>query len=95
MPKLIGSLPIVKNGRKLIKSKGKFFGASVVFCLFATAMFLLILCCFSAYTGASAQAVSSGGRVVVVADFSVQIDPGSVAFMSRVVSTAQSQMPLP
>ena len=34
---------------------------------------------------------SSNGNVVVTADFNVQVDPGSVAFMSRVVSTAQSQ----
>ena len=33
----------------------------------------------------------STGELVVVADFSVPVDPGSSAFMSRVVSTAQSQ----
>ncbi len=33
----------------------------------------------------------SAGGIVVVADFSVPVDPGSSAFMSRVVSTAQSQ----
>jgi membrane-bound serine protease (ClpP class) len=38
----------------------------------------------------TAQSDSAGG-IVVVADFSVPVDPGSSAFMSRVVSTAQSQ----
>ncbi len=38
----------------------------------------------------TAQSNSTGG-IVVVADFSVPVDPGSSAFMSRVVSTAQSQ----
>ncbi len=33
----------------------------------------------------------STGKLIVVADFSVPVDPGSSAFMSRVVSTAQSQ----
>ncbi len=33
----------------------------------------------------------TSGNIVVIADFNVQVDPGSVAFMSRVVSTAQSQ----
>ena len=37
------------------------------------------------------QPAASGNRVVVIADFNVQVDPGAVAFMSRVVSTAQSQ----
>jgi len=37
-----------------------------------------------------AQSDSAGG-IVVVADFSLPVDPGSSAFMSRVVSTAQSQ----
>lgn len=38
----------------------------------------------------TAQSDFAGG-IVVVADFSVPVDPGSSAFMSRVVSTAQSQ----
>ena len=37
-----------------------------------------------------AQSETTGG-VVLVVDFSVPVDPGSSAFMSRVVSTAQSQ----
>ena len=57
-----------------------------------TALFLLVLSCFSAYVSStSAQPVSGTGNVVVIANFNVQVDPGSVAFMSRVVSTAQSQ----
>ena len=66
---------------------------------------LLILICFSLFlivalgflstsatskVTATAQSYSTGG-LVVVADFSVPVDPGSSAFISRVVSTAQSQ----
>jgi membrane-bound serine protease (ClpP class) len=41
-------------------------------------------------TAVSAQPTSSG-QAVIVADFSVPVDAGSAAFMSRVTSTAQSQ----
>lgn len=92
MPKLIGSLLIAKIGRKLFKPKRKIFGASIVFCLLVAALFLLILCCLSADAGASSiQLVSGNGNVVVIADFNIQVDPGSVSFISRVISTAQNQ----
>ncbi len=41
-------------------------------------------------TAITAQS-DSAGEIVVVADFSVPVDPGSSAFMSRVVSIAQSR----
>jgi membrane-bound serine protease (ClpP class) len=76
----------------LFKSKRKIFGGSIVFGLLLVALFVLILSCFSVYVAASsAKPISGSGNVVVIADFNVQVDPGSVAFMSRVVSTAQSQ----
>ncbi len=55
-------------------------------------VFLLVASCFSASSASvSVQPASSGGGEVVVADFDVGVDAGSAAFMSRVVSTAQSQ----
>ncbi len=48
----------------------------------------------SSFLGSSAAASTqpvASGNVVVIADFSVPVDPGSAAFMSRVVATAQSQ----
>ena len=76
----------------MFKPKRKIFGASILLCLLVAAIFLLILCCFSANAGASStQPVSGSKNVVVIADFNIQVDPGSVSFMSRVVSTAQSQ----
>ena len=92
MPKLIGSLLDSQERRKLYKPKRNIFGASIIFGLSVTVLLLLILCCFSAnVVASSAQPISGSGNVVVIADFNVQVDPGSVAFMSRVVSTAQSQ----
>lgn len=41
-------------------------------------------------TAASTQPVASG-QTVVIADFNLPVDAGSASFMSRVVSTAQSQ----
>ena len=59
--------------------------------LFVTVFFLFVASCFLCFPAVtSAQSVASG-KPVVIADFSVPVDPGSSAFMSRVVSTAQSQ----
>ena len=91
MPKLIGSLLDSQERRKMNKPKRNIFGSSIIFVFLVAALFLLVLNCFSAYVSASVQPVSGSGNVVVIADFNVQVDPGSVAFMSRVVSTAQSQ----
>jgi len=61
--------------------------------LLVAALLLLVVSSFLVCSAtASVQPVASGnGNVVVIADFNVPVDPGSVAFMSRVVSTAQSQ----
>jgi membrane-bound serine protease (ClpP class) len=92
MPKLIGALQDSQERRKLFTLKRKIFGTSIIFCLLVTALLLLITNCFSAYaTASNAQPISGDENVVVLADFNVQVDPGAVAFMSRVVSTAQSQ----
>ncbi len=74
------------------RPKRKIFGTSVILGLFAAALLLLILSCFSSSAATTPQLVASGsGNVVVIADFNIQVDPGSAAFMSRVVSTAQNQ----
>jgi membrane-bound serine protease (ClpP class) len=77
----------------MLKSKKQVFGSSIILSIFLATSLLLILSCFLASSAtASTQLVASGsGNVVVIADFNVQVDPGSAAFMSRVVSTAQSQ----
>ena len=61
--------------------------------LLAAALLLLVVSSFLVCSAtASVQPVASGnGNVVVIADFNVPVDPGSVAFMSRVVATAQNQ----
>ena len=45
----------------------------------------------AASNSAITEQSDSASGIVVIADFSVPVDPGSSAFMSRVVSTAQSQ----
>ena len=73
--------------------RGKIFRVSVILGLLVAALFLLVVssflvCSVAAFT----EPVASGnGNVVVIANFNVQVDPGSSAFMSRVVATAQSQ----
>jgi len=57
--------------------------------LFLVFLFLLLLGGFS--SSALFVKAQPSGKVVVIADFSVPVDPGSAAFMARVVSTAQSQ----
>jgi membrane-bound serine protease (ClpP class) len=58
---------------------------------------LLFVALFIALTGslllcsASAAAPQTSANEVIIADFNVQVDPGSSAFMARVVSTAQNQ----
>ena len=43
------------------------------------------------FAHASAPVPQTSGNEVIIADFSVPVDPGSSAFMARVVSTAQNQ----
>jgi membrane-bound serine protease (ClpP class) len=63
--------------------------------LLCFSLFLIVVSGFLSASAASNTAITaqsdSAGEIVVVADFSVPVDPGSSAFMSRVVSTAQSQ----
>jgi membrane-bound serine protease (ClpP class) len=71
----------------------KAFHASIILSLLCAALFLFVA---SSFLGSSSEAIiqpvaSRNGNVVLIADFNVQVDPGSVAFMSRVVATAQSQ----
>ena len=61
--------------------------------LFGVTLFILVGGSFLVCSASSAvqPAASGNGNVVVIANFDVPVDPGSSAFMSRVVSTAQSQ----
>ena len=64
------------------------------FTLIFAGLFLLILGSFAPSAAAAApiqpQASNNNG-VLIIANFNVPVDPGSSAFMSRVVSTAQGQ----
>ncbi|MGD0643327.1 MAG: nodulation protein NfeD [Candidatus Bathyarchaeia archaeon] len=77
-----------------MKLKSKVLHVSIIFGLLGLALFLLVASSFfvSSVAASSVQPEASGnGNVVVIADFNVPVDPGSAAFMSRVVATAQSQ----
>ena len=54
---------------------------------------MLVASCFISLSSAAAtvQPVESSSGIVVIANFNVQVDPGSSTFMARVVSTAQGQ----
>ncbi len=92
MPKLIGNLLVAENRRKLGKLKVKRFRASLIVGLLGLVLLLFVLSVFVASSAAeSVQPVASGsGNTVIIADFDVPVDPGSSAFMARVVTTAQS-----
>jgi membrane-bound serine protease (ClpP class) len=75
--------------RKLPKIARKVFHASRILSLLYTTLFLLAV--GSLICGNAASQPEASGNVVLVADFSVPVDAGSAAFMSRVVATAQSQ----
>jgi membrane-bound serine protease (ClpP class) len=71
--------------------KRKSFRIPVILGLFGATLLLLVVGSFLVSSAtASAQPVTSA-NVVVIADFSVPVDPGSATFMSRVVATAQSE----
>jgi membrane-bound serine protease (ClpP class) len=70
----------------------KTFHALLILSLLCAGLVLLVASSLAASSSeAINQPAASGNRVVVIADFNVQVDPGAVAFISRVVSTAQSQ----
>ncbi len=76
----------------MFTSTRKTVHASLILSLLCAGLVLLVASSLAASSSeAITQPAASGNRVVVIADFNVQVDPGAVAFMSRVVSTAQSQ----
>jgi membrane-bound serine protease (ClpP class) len=75
----------------LLKLKGKVFRVSIILGLLVAVLFLLVVSSFLGSSAAASTQPVASGNAVVIADFSVPVDPGSAAFMSRVVATAQSQ----
>jgi membrane-bound serine protease (ClpP class) len=75
----------------LLKLKGKVFRVSIILGLLVAVLFLLVVSSFIGSSAAASTQPVASGNVVVIADFSVPVDPGSAAFMSRVVTTAQSE----
>jgi membrane-bound serine protease (ClpP class) len=73
----------------------KLFRSRRTLILLCFSLFFIVVFGFLSASAASNSAITaqsdSAGGIVVVVDFSVPVDPGSSAFMSRVVSTAQSQ----
>ena len=70
----------------LLKRRFRF---SIIVGLFALALLLLLACSFLACALAQSVQPAASGNTVVIANFNVDVDPGSSAFMSRVVATAQ------
>ena len=75
----------------MLKLKGKVFRVSIILGLLVAVLFLLVVSSFFGSSAAASTQPVASGNAVVIADFSVPVDPGSAAFMSRVVATAQSQ----
>ena len=75
----------------MLKLKGKVFRVSIILGLLVAVLFLLVVSSFVGSSAAASTQPVASGNAVVIADFSVPVDPGSAAFMSRVVATAQSQ----
>ncbi|HUK84945.1 MAG TPA: NfeD family protein [Candidatus Acidoferrum sp.] len=75
----------------MLKNKTKRFLTLVILGLFVASVLLIVVSSLSGSSvAASVQPVTSGnGNTIVIADFSVPVDPGSSTFMSRVVATAQ------
>ncbi len=75
----------------MLKLKGKVFRVSIILGLLVAVLFLLVVSSFLGSSAAASTQPVASGNAVVIADFNVPVDPGSAAFMSRVVATAQSQ----
>lgn len=75
----------------MLKLKGKVFRVSIILGLLVAVLFLLVVSSFLGSSAAASTQPVASGNAVVIADFSVPVDPGSATFMSRVVATAQSQ----
>jgi membrane-bound serine protease (ClpP class) len=91
---LIGHLRLAKYRRTVPRLIPRFFRSRTLLILLCLSLFLIVVGGFlsvSATSSATATVQSDTTGVVLVADFSVPVDPGSAAFMSRVVTTAQSQ----
>jgi membrane-bound serine protease (ClpP class) len=91
MPNFIGSLLNSQSRRELLKLMGRVFGGSSILCFAFAALFLLVVCSFLGSHAVASARPEASGNVVVLVDFDVPVDPGSAAFVSRVVTTAQSQ----
>jgi membrane-bound serine protease (ClpP class) len=74
----------------MLHSTNRVFNAKGTLGLLCTVLFLVVLTSFLSVPAEPVNAQTSQSPVVV-ADFNVPVDPGSAAFMNRVVSTAQSQ----
>ncbi len=68
----------------------KLFHVSIVFSLLFAGLFLFATSSLLVFAQAPSQSATTV-KAVVVADFNLPVDPGSEAFISRVVATAQSQ----
>jgi membrane-bound serine protease (ClpP class) len=88
MPKLIGSLLNSQKQENQLTLRHKTFSGSVVLGLIFVGLVLLGANSLLGSNVTAQPAVS--GKEVIIADFSTPVDAGSAAFMSRVVSTAQS-----
>ena len=78
---------MLKPKRKVLR------GVPIIIGLLGAELLLLMVSSFfvSSAAAASTQLAASGRGSVVIADFNVPVDPGSAAFMSRVVATAENQ----
>ncbi len=75
----------------MLKQKRKVFRVSIILGLLSAALFVLVVSLLAPSAAASTQIEASVNGNVIIANFNVPVDAGSSAFMSRVVSTAQSQ----
>jgi len=75
----------------LLKPKRKVLRVSIILGLLSAALFVLVVSLLAPSAVASTQIEASANGNVIIANFNVPVDAGSSAFMSRVVSTAQSQ----
>jgi len=75
----------------LTNTKQKYFCLSVTLGLLAVLLLLVATSFFVSSAAASTQIEASGNGPLIIANFNVQVDPGSSTFMARVVSTAESQ----
>ena len=73
------------------KTKQKYFCRAVILGLLVTLFVIVASNFFVSSAAASTQIEANANGNVIIANFNVPVDPGSSAFMSRVVSTAENQ----